>query len=88
MTNILTLTSAQVERLRTVGDTAVRAGNTMVRVLRDGSGYSPLIAGDGRPCPDQLVLSTTDLDVIEREPDGLVCADATRTTGWTVRVAS
>lgn len=34
-----------------------------------------------------LVLSSADLDVIEQDPVGLVCAPTDGTTGWTVRVA-
>jgi hypothetical protein len=33
-----------------------------------------------------VVLSTTDLDLIEA-PEGLIVADDTRTAGWTIRVA-
>ncbi len=35
----------------------------------------------------ELVLSQADLALIE-SPEGLICADATRSTGWTVRVPS
>ncbi|WP_433730881.1 hypothetical protein ACQP2Y_21250 [Actinoplanes sp. CA-051413] len=34
-----------------------------------------------------VVLNPADLDLIERDPEGLVCASTDGTTGWTVRLA-
>ena len=40
-----------------------------------------------RPAPvPSVVLSAADLDLIEQQPEGLVVADVTRTTGWTIRM--
>lgn len=50
--------------------------------------FSKRVWPSGRiPAPQpSVVLSDADLDLIERESEGLVVADAARTTGWTVRM--
>lgn len=79
----ITLTTAQLADLRGKGQTYDDNGGIedIVRLLRDGSGYSPLPGAT-----NQIVLTDADLDLIEREPEGLVVADTTGTTGWTVRM--
>ena len=34
----------------------------------------------------RVTLSAGDLDLIERQPEGLVVADTARSTGWTIRM--
>jgi hypothetical protein len=42
---------------------------------------------DRHPGPQpSVVLSPADLDLIEQQPEGLVVADTTGTTGWTMRM--
>jgi hypothetical protein len=87
--NPMPLTRDQIDALRGKGQTYFDDGSFGgVRLMRDTSGYSPLLGGDGRPCSNQVVLSEADLDVIEQHPEGLVVADVTRATGWTVQVAA
>lgn len=76
----ITLTRDHVGLLRIGIDVAVDddAGR-MVR-LYPWSGTQPRL-GDAL----RVELSTADLDLIESQPEGLVVADETRTTGWAVR---
>ncbi|AEV86879.1 hypothetical protein ACWT_5861 [Actinoplanes sp. SE50] len=79
---ILTLKPSQMQRLR----------QQQHVWWDDSTGREVLVRTDpgGRvdTYPGALVLTLTpaDLDLIET-PDGLVCADETRTTGWTVCMA-
>jgi hypothetical protein len=84
----ITLSGDQILLLRVKGQAFSTTAGARIRLMRAGSGYSPMIAGDGQPCSDQIVLSPADLDLIERQPGGLVVADEIGTTDWTVRVAS
>ena len=82
----ITLTREQMAQLRGVGDIAVGEWPT-ARLIRDGSGHTPLMRGDGEPCRDQVLLSDAELDLIEAQPEkGLGVADVARTTGWTIRL--
>lgn len=78
----ITLSADQVAALRGKGQAFADPGEIgdMVRLIRDGSGYGPLPRAG-----NEIVLSDADLDLIE-QPEGLVVADTTGLTGWTVRV--
>jgi hypothetical protein len=79
----ITLTTGQLADLRGKGQTYDRSSTPgdIVRLLRDSSGYRPLPGAT-----NQIVLSNADLDLIEQQPEGLVVADTTGTTGWTMRM--
>lgn len=79
----ITLSADQVAALRSKGQAFADPGEIgdMVRLIRDGSGYGPLPGAS-----NEIVLSDADVDLIEQQPEGLVVADVTRTTGWTIRV--
>jgi hypothetical protein len=67
---------------------SVRDGATVLADSSDGK----VVNVSTMPYPDdgrfRVALSPADLDLIERDPEGLVCASTDGTTGWTVRVAS
>ena len=85
MTRTIILTADKLAALRGKGQTYDHASTPgeMVRLLRDGSGYGPLPVA-----ANQIVLSDADLDLIEQGTEGVVVADTSGATGWTVRKAS
>jgi hypothetical protein len=80
----ITLPRAKFDRLRE-GKHVWWDDNTGREVLLHMQGARPGDVYDGAPVAE---LTSADLDLIERQPEGLGVADTTRTTGWTIRVTS
>lgn len=78
------LTDWQVADLRKEGAVAViDCDERPVTIYVPGAIARPDFAGH-----PLLPLSAIDLHLIEQDPEGMVAADETGTTGWLVRVAS
>jgi hypothetical protein len=81
----ITMTDEGLDSLRT-GIITVRA--------EDSEGRPVVLFPRGAWFPDRsapnlslsAVLSFADMDLIESEPEGLVVADVTGTTGWAIRM--
>lgn len=80
MTAVIVLAVAQVDTIR-AGD-SVNVIDSTGRWVRLYPWASQVARRGDRLYVD---LSAADLDLIVREPEGLVVADAMRSTGWTVR---
>lgn len=81
--------SAQTITLTGFALNALRHGREVV--VADSGGQPVAVRAEGAGQEEwsgpEVELSRADLDLIE-SPDGLVVADTTGTTGWTVQVAS
>jgi hypothetical protein len=77
--NTIVLTRDQLTQLRVEGQTYSDVIPGLVRLIRDGSGYSPQPA-----VTDQIVLTDRHIRLIELSSDGVAVADARGATTWQI----